>query len=327
MRRPMLSVDEIVEHMEKKGITFTLTSAIDAKRHLKCHNNYFKLQSYRKNYTHVTTGKRAGQYENLEFEYLVELSRLDTELREILLHMCLDIEHFLKVSLISAIEMEGNNGEDGYKVVQNYLFDVGNDSISKRAVASKKRCSDFNRIIQNNKNPYCAGLIKKYSDEIPVWAFVELLSFKELIEFSKYFSGQSGWSLPLDEISIDKVRQVRNACAHGNCLINDLRPVKNDGGKKGKSDAPKYITDFVRKTGVNKSAYSKKLSNPRILQFVHLIYTYDQIVTTGSTRIRRLAELERFICVRTKEHREYFVNNTMLSSTQQFFEKIITALE
>ena len=63
------------------------------KKFLRYNNYYFKLKSYAKNYP---INPKNGKYVNLEFAYLVELSKLDMYLRKIILGMCLDVEHILK---------------------------------------------------------------------------------------------------------------------------------------------------------------------------------------------------------------------------------------
>lgn len=148
---------------EPKGITFNITSEAEAIAYLHQNNNYFKLTSYRKNYTKYTSGEKAGKYENLDFAYLVELARIDVQLRHIILAMCLDIEHFLKVQLIRAVEMA--SGEDGYSIVADFVFDNGNQSFSERAKnASQRSHTISNKLEYNKSNPYCGGLISKYHD-------------------------------------------------------------------------------------------------------------------------------------------------------------------
>lgn len=73
MNKPMLGVDDLILHMKSKGIAFTEMSEDDAKAYLHKNNNYFKLTSYRKNYAKCMQGSRTGQYEKLDFAYLVEL--------------------------------------------------------------------------------------------------------------------------------------------------------------------------------------------------------------------------------------------------------------
>ena len=78
-----------------------------------------KLASYRENYPKYLTGSKIGQYINLDFAYLRELSTIDMHLRYLIIQMCLDLEHALKVSLIAHIE--SNPKEDGYELVRKFI--------------------------------------------------------------------------------------------------------------------------------------------------------------------------------------------------------------
>ena len=139
---------------------------------------------------------------------------------------------------------------------------------------------------------------------------------------------KTGWNPPADLQSIDRVRQLRNACAHGNAIINDLRPVNNAAtSKKGTSVSPPYITNLVKSAGVNSGARAKKLSNPRINQIVHLFYVYDIVVQSHNTRSQRIQELHNLIDIRMVANRNYFVNNQIISSTYAFFKKMETILK
>ena len=73
--KPMLSVDGLIAHSKEKGITFEIISEDEAKEYLGRNNNYFKLSSYRKNYTKFPSGPRKDQYRDLDFAYLIELAR------------------------------------------------------------------------------------------------------------------------------------------------------------------------------------------------------------------------------------------------------------
>lgn len=112
--KQLLTVDELIEHMKHKGITFNIVTEAEAKIFLSENNYYMKLASYRANYSKYENGSKAGQYINLDFAYLKELSTIDMHLRYLIIQMCLDIEHALKVSLISHVER--NPKEDGYKL-------------------------------------------------------------------------------------------------------------------------------------------------------------------------------------------------------------------
>ncbi len=325
MRKPMLTSDQLIDHLKDKGVLFNITSEGDAKKHLSEHNNYFKLSSYRKNYPKADKGVNAGKYLSLEFAYLVELARLDTEIRHLLLQMSLDIEHFLKVALIKAVEdrMATIGDEDGYKIIEGFLLADDVQPVSERAQILSKRSGGFARkVSQNQKNPYCRGLINNYSDEMPVWTFVELVSFGDLRDLVEYYSLKTGWTPPVDLQSLDRVRQIRNACAHGNAIINDLRRV-TDPQKVGVSTTPLYLTSFLKNASVTKLTRIHKMQNPRVNQIVHLLYIYDTMVTSKNTRTKRLSELKNLLNVRMKQNSTYFQSNNMLTSTYQFFVKIV----
>lgn len=55
--KPLLSVDDQIEHLKKKGVTFNIYDENYAKHYLTNHNNYFKLAAYRKNYDKHPDGR------------------------------------------------------------------------------------------------------------------------------------------------------------------------------------------------------------------------------------------------------------------------------
>ena len=324
MKKEMLSVDELIAYMLDKGIKFKHMSQRDAKEYLHKNNNYFKLTSYRKNYIKYTTGPNIGQYEQLDFAYLVELARIDVLLRQVILAMCLDIEHFLKVQLIRAIEQDPD--EDGYSIVLDYIFDNDNKALIERAKNTSPRVHAIVKLDQNKNNPYCGGLISKYNDEMPVWAFVEIISFGDLLRFIEYVSQKIGWNLPVDIKTLDRVRQIRNAAAHNNCIINDLTPTFKIGTKNPDCHEPVYITQFVRNAKVNKHTMQKKLSNRRFSQIIHLFYAYNIIVTSENSRKQRFNDLKDLVNNRMPENDNFFTSNPLLISTYNVLSSIVNNL-
>ena len=91
-----LSIEEQIKNLEEKGVSFKIMDKEDAKKFLQYNNYYFKLKSYANNYP---VNPRTNKYVNLEFAYLVELSKLDMYIRKIVMDMALDIEHFLKTKM------------------------------------------------------------------------------------------------------------------------------------------------------------------------------------------------------------------------------------
>lgn len=108
--------DELISHMKIKGIKFNIVKEEDAKIFLQNNNYYMKLASYRANYD---KHKSNGEYINLDFAYLQELSTIDMHLRYLILQMCLDVEHALKTRLLK--DMEDNPEEDGYDIIRRFI--------------------------------------------------------------------------------------------------------------------------------------------------------------------------------------------------------------
>lgn len=97
---PQLTAQQQVQHMRENGITFNGLSECDACDFLRYSNFFFKVKAFDKCFDKwLDTDERAGKYINLDFSYLVELSKLDFYLREVALSLSLDLEHYLKVSL------------------------------------------------------------------------------------------------------------------------------------------------------------------------------------------------------------------------------------
>lgn len=173
MRRPKLSINSQIEHMEKKGIKFDIVSKDEAKDFLENHTYYFKIKSYAKNYGKIITNDKQEKYVNLEFGYMLELSRIDAQLRYLIVHLCLDIEHFLKVRLLKDFNKSSNNG---YNLVER-LFII--NGTSKDAIARKGRKST------------CMDLVNKYKNDFAIWNIVEVMTFGEFLKFLLLYYGDS----------------------------------------------------------------------------------------------------------------------------------------
>lgn len=118
--KPMLTPQELINHLEEKGVKFKLINKEDAQKYLEENNNYFKLVSYRKNFPKYENGENIGKYIDLDFKMLMDLSIVDMRIRKTMLSIVLDLEHYTKVKLLSKIE---NTSKDGYTIVEEYMQD------------------------------------------------------------------------------------------------------------------------------------------------------------------------------------------------------------
>lgn len=308
----LLTTDELIEHMKKKGITFNVISEEDAKTFLQDNNYYMKLASYRANYPKYTNGAKIGQYINLDFAYLKELSTIDMHLRYFIMKMCLDIEHFLKVSLISHVE--NNPNEDGYELIRRFLGYTNSKGQLQNEYILKK-------IRGHNSSNYCKDLIEKYYPYFPVWVFVELISFGDLAYLAAFYD--EIYSDPIvNNKFMNTVRDLRNASAHSNCLINRLFEPLNP-----KQQVDSIISTYVKSIpGISSTTRAKNLNYRVVYDFVTLLYIYDTVVPNGKAKIKRYTELNDLINKRMVAHKDYFKTNNKITGIYSFVKKIVDNL-
>lgn len=302
MVRKKLSVDGQIDHMKNdKAIQFNIIDEDFAREFLKYNTYYFKLKAYAKNYDKYQTGERKGQYINLEFAYLVELSKIDMYLRKFIMKMTLDVEHFLKVQLLR--DAADNKNEDGYSIIDE-LF--------------KNNPRILDNIDRNSKNSACADLVAKYGGKFAIWNIVEVLSFGDVIRLYQLYYRKYKTKNSM-EAYLWSVRFLRNAAAHNNCLLNSLKTPYNVRIKPNRQ-----INSIIsRIPGIKPNARRKKMSNPVIHDFVVTLYVFKNIVYSEGVRKHIMGELKDLIDNRMVKNRAYFEKNDLIKSHYKFIKKIV----
>ena len=303
--KPMLSAEELVNHLEEKGVKFELISKDEAKKYLEENNNYFKLVSYRKNFQKNEKGNNSGKYIDLDFKMLIDLSIIDMRLRKTMLNIVLDLEHYAKVRLLSKVE---NFNKDGYTIVEEYIQDLKNKGEYEYLE---------NELNKNIRGTYCGDLVSKYKGEYPIWVFIEIIPFGRFIKFYMFVADKLQDKSMVDEAYLLKnVRELRNACAHNNCILNDLR-----------ASTANYKTNYrilneIANIGISKDARNKRMSNSRMQQMVTLLYLNKKITTSKGVLIYQ-SEMLQHLKSRIQYHSEYYAKNTLIQSNFIFLNKII----
>ena len=315
--RPMMKISDLVPYLKQKNIKFEKISESDAEKYLRDNNNYYNVTSYKHNFLKYPSpaGEKEGLYQDLDFAYLKDLSIIDHRLRLVLFKMIIDIEHYLKIRILNIIETIDE--EDGYRIVNMFLDkDFNDEKFPKRVHTSifKKVGSDYyNKIFSK----YDIDKDKKL-ENIPVWEFLEIITFGELVNFYELFAKEYELKEEIKNIFIlREIGKLRNAVAHNSCVLSDL-------DKKDNSFTPDFkIIKFLKECGIGKETRSNKLSNSRIRQIIYTLYMFNEIVTSEGIKKNINEDINELFFGRIIYHKEYYNNNELLKSVYEYFKKII----
>ncbi len=310
--RPMLSTEEQILHLKKKGVKFDLISEENAEKYLKENNNFFKLTAYRKSFKKYKGGLDDDTYIDLDFAMLKDLAIIDMRLRYVLMLYVLDIEHFAKVKLLKYIS---DSDDDGYNIVAKYIekLQIEEDSDSQYFPLTKLN----GEIRRNITNEYCGGIIAKYDDRYPVWAFVEIIPFGEFISFMRFcaeYFGDKG--LKNDYFLLKDVKRLRNACAHNNCILNNL-------SLNTANQCTNYeVRKFLGSLGIKKNIADRRMSNAAMRDIITVLYTHNRIVKSEGVKEAQVDNLVNVI-ERCFKNEAYYATNELIKSSFLFFKKVV----
>lgn len=322
--KPKMSALDLAHDLaQRHGVTFSRYSEADASIYFSDRNNFLRTASYRKNYPKHTSGTNIGKYIGLDFLSLVELSTLDMYLRRILLRMCIDVEHALKVRLVTDVENDTN--QDGYQIVDDFLNNnpsvLHNIENKIDAIFTGDLISKYFTICQvfqsgSTQSQRLRQQIVSY--DCPIWVLVELISFGDFVKLAEFYYAVSSNHL-YDHSIINPVRSLRNACAHNNCLLNNLSSTS--------ITAPSaVVSQFVSSLGLSRSSSRKNLSTRPILEIVCLLYEYINVVS-DKVRTAGLAELHDFLSHRAIEKKDLLIQNPLLESRYKYLKNIVDKIK
>lgn len=310
----MMKITEMVPYLKTKNIKFIECSEYDAENYLKENNNYYNITAYKNNFPKYPCGESVGKYIDLDFAYLKDLSIIDYRTRIVLFKMIIDIEHYLKIRILNSIETIED--EDGYNIVNLYMeHDYNDEKFPKRVHDS---------IIKKVSNDYYKRIFSKYDvdkdkklENIPIWEFLEIITFGELINFFEFFTEEYNLDDKKYIFMLREINKLRNAVAHNSCVLSELD--KKDNLHKFDT----LIFEFMNECGISKENRTNKLKNSRIRQITYTLYMFNIIITSQGVKDNVKHEVSKLFYGRIILNRKYYNNNGLLKSIYQFFEKII----
>ena len=118
------------------------------------------------------------------------------------------------------------------------------------------------------------------------------------------------------------VRQLRNATAHNNYVINDMRPLNT---KDTSYHEPRLcVKQAITKIKIiSQSQRTRRMSNIRMYQIITLLYAHTRLVQSKRIKQQRSSELHEWLNTDLLQHEVLFKHNDLILSNNNFFKKII----
>lgn len=291
------TAEHLIIQMKDKGIKFVEISENAAKDFLENNSYYKKISSYQNNFmTGIKDGKK--KFFDLDFGYLVELSTLDMEFRFLVMKMCLNFEHALKVLVINKCL---EKGEDAYNIVEDFF--------ANRPDAKEE-------VIKHANNGYCRDLIQANQNRMPLWVYLEVTSFGGLCHLCKFLSIK-GYFEPWELDVFFNVRNFRNAAAHSHCLFSQLIRTNSD-------DVIYKVRDYVaRVETVSKMEKKNSLKSRCINDFVTLLFAFEYYIKSPGIINHTKADIDALFNKRMLENSKFFLNCNTVKNAYKFIKKIL----
>ena len=290
--------------MRSKGITTNYSTDQEIIEYLTNNTYFYKIASYRKNYDKFLEGSHKGQYIGLDFEYLKDLAIIDMHLRELMLVMTINIEHYTKLKILNLVE---EKKENTYEILEDFKNNLPIDRQQRL----------LNELERNQYNTYAKGLYARYGTTYPLCAFLEVISFGTLNEFVLYLSKRYQMQYIKDiHFLLKSCKNIRNAAAHGSPILNDLHTTKPSHAhheiKQSLNEIPSLTARSIR----------KKLRNIRIKEIVTVLYTHKILVSSKGIDEHISLKLNHFV-KRLNRNQSYYQNNDLLRSNFNFLTTVI----
>lgn len=205
----------------------------------------------------------------------------------------------------------------------------------KFKLISKKEAKDY--LIKNNnyynitsykKNfvKYLMGVNKgKYLNNddklsnVPIWEFLEIITFGELINFYEFFIKKYHISGDIKYVYIlREIKKLRNAVAHNDNILDDLN-IQKDHYDFSENN----IIEFLDNANISKKTKINKLRNNHIKQITYTLYMFNEIVTSDGIKYDVKRKLKKFFYKRIPMNKEYYKDNELLKSVYEYFDKLI----
>lgn len=325
------SVAKQVKYLKnQKGISFDIVSQDEAMMILQNHTYYYKVTCFRKNFTKNKNGK----YIDVDFATLNDLATIDMRLRYLLLILTLDLEHSLKTKLMESIT---NSGEDGYSILDEF------DAYEKAKYLASGRKEQYYRSVQSmhmrkvDSAEYDYHLVNAYDNDnpyskpLPVWAFLEKVSYGGLEKFISFYVNQKKPNYKIFKSAADLLiysKRIRDASAHNRPVLMNIGNNIHAGTiqKRVSFNVESFIS---RKTGFSKdtsqySSFIKRVKNAKVHDLLCVFLLHQLYVSSEGIQKARQSDIDALL-KRIRYRKELYVKHPHMTGIAEFFSSILSS--
>lgn len=299
-------VDSYIKELEDFGITFNDMTTEGARKFLTTNTYYEKLRSY------LGRTPEVGEIAGLDFNDLVELSRIDFSLSRQVLTLALSIEHALKIRIYRLIELEKTTD------LAVCLAQMPKNRYGEEFQSQTIQMSDYSKAYLDTPSMHENGEAKV--SDCMLWELLESLSFWQLINLYGAALQKGESKKGISRHYLKRIQELRNAAAHENCLLARTGET-GDKTKTGALIKSCHIDHFFPSCFPAPSApyppeerKQKELSRLFLHDFCILLHVHDRLVESTGMKEHARCELEklrnRIACGNRK------INNNQTSSCQ-----------
>jgi len=234
-----------------------------------------------------------------------DLASLDSQLRKLVICMCLDIEQMLKTRLIADASCIDSKGVVKEFVQENTIF--------------------FNTVYSPENMDHVFKRMTRDTtiEELSVSDFLEVIQFGTIERFVRFFYDQFapdlyGKAYAPFERYLDSVRRIRNSSAHNNGLISELlnRQYKEEAFEKNT-----LVLSFLGKNGVRHRTLDTNMSKQAVHDLCCLIHMYVHFLPKELAK-NTLEELRKFLQVTCRNNSAYYIKNPALISAHSYLSNV-----
>jgi len=290
MKMPKLPADMQVKRLKARGLTFAFMSERETVHYLETNHNYFRLRAFER----LFSRRADGSYVELDFGCLRDLYIIDARLRQVLLSMCMDVEHHAKTLLMKAFDL---SLEDGYAVVAD--FEAENGAKVRAAYHAAQ------------KDAALSPVLAKDIGVVPVWTFIELIDFALFVRFFDFFA----WHLHDREL-VDESFRLMTVAALRDSLVQN-RPLLSDLSGEAPHRPNHTVMRALGGLPISKSTRRRKMRCETLRRIVTLLYAYASLVPMSDMRMDLESSL-RALSARAGRHLHFYEGTPQIHSSLAF---------